>query len=137
MVSNKQLIAAVEDQDVMRLVDIARKGLLYSTFEVLASYLAFTQNEWSHFLNTTVRTLQRYKKDKKPLPQPISERIIQIQMIYQLGLDVFDDQASFDQWLNMKSIALGGRKPKDLLDSSFGIEVVKDELNRIEYGLFA
>ncbi|MCB0658821.1 MAG: DUF2384 domain-containing protein, partial [Saprospiraceae bacterium] len=63
--------------------------------------------------------------------------IIQIQMIYQLGLDVFDDQASFDQWLNMKSIALGGRKPKDLLDSSFGIEVVKDELNRIEYGLFA
>ena len=115
MVSNKQLIAAVEEQDVMRLVDIARKGLLYSTFEVLASYLAFTQNEWSHFLNTTVRTLQRYKKDKKPLPQPISERIIQIQMIYQLGLDVFDDQASFDQWLNMKSIALGGRKPKDLL----------------------
>jgi len=52
-------------------------------------------------------------------------------------LDVFEDKASFDQWLNLNSIALGGRKPKDLLDSTFGVEVVKDELNRIEYGILA
>ena len=71
------------------------------------------------------------------MPQPISERILQIQIIYQLGLDVFEDQASFDQWLNLNSIALGGRKPKDLLDSTFGVEVIKDELNRIEYGILA
>ncbi|MCB9268952.1 MAG: DUF2384 domain-containing protein [Lewinellaceae bacterium] len=137
MGSNKHLIEAVEGGDVMTLVEVARQGLLYSTFETLASYLAFTQHEWSHFLNTTLRTLQRYKKDKKPMPQPISERILQIQIIYQLGLDVFEDQASFDQWLNLNSIALGGRKPKDLLDSTFGVEVIKDELNRIEYGILA
>ena len=40
-------------------------------------------------------------------------------------------------WLETKNIMLGGVKPKDLLDNTFGISLVKDELTRIEYGVLA
>ena len=40
-------------------------------------------------------------------------------------------------WLDAENIALGGVKPKSLLDSTFGIEIVKDELTRIEHGILA
>jgi putative toxin-antitoxin system antitoxin component (TIGR02293 family) len=58
-------------------------------------------------------------------------------MLYEYGVDVFGEKANFDLWLNSKSIALGGRIPKDLLDTKFGVGMVKDELGRIEHGVLA
>ena len=39
--------------------------------------------------------------------------------------------------MNSKILALGGIKPRELLDSSIGIEILNDELTAIEYGIFA
>ncbi len=58
-------------------------------------------------------------------------------MLYQYGVEVFGDKENFDTWLKSKSISLGGRTPKDLLDTKFGIGMVKDELGRIEHGILA
>ncbi|MCH8317933.1 MAG: DUF2384 domain-containing protein [Bacteroidetes bacterium] len=54
-----------------------------------------------------------------------------------LGLDVFVDSQKFNTWLESQNIALGGIKPKDLLDNTFGINMIKDELSRIEHGVLA
>ena len=43
----------------------------------------------------------------------------------------------FEIWLNTLNVALGGIKPKDVLDSAFGIEWLMDELGRIEHGVLA
>jgi uncharacterized protein (DUF2384 family) len=32
---------------------------------------------------------------------------------------------------------LGGQRPKDFLDTPFGFQLLEEELNRIEFGLFA
>ena len=40
-------------------------------------------------------------------------------------------------WLETPNVALGSNKPKDLLDSNFGTQLVNDELDRIEHGIFA
>ena len=58
-------------------------------------------------------------------------------MLNKYGIEVFDDQDKFNVWLLTKNVALGGIKPKDLLDSSFGIQLLKDELTRIEHGVLA
>ena len=50
---------------------------------------------------------------------------------------MFEDKANFDSWLDTKSIGLGGIKPKDLFDTTFGINLVCDELTRIEHGVLA
>ena len=50
---------------------------------------------------------------------------------------VFGNIENFSQWLNSKNIALGGVKPISLLDNTFGIMLLKDQLIRIEHGVLA
>jgi putative toxin-antitoxin system antitoxin component (TIGR02293 family) len=58
-------------------------------------------------------------------------------MLYKFGVDVFGDKNKLNTWLNIENVSLGGAKPKELLDTSFGIGLIKDELNRIEQGVLA
>lgn len=62
---------------------------------------------------------------------------LEIALLYLKGLDVFVDSQKFNTWLESQNIALGGIKPKDLLDNTFGINMIKDELSRIEHGVLA
>ena len=66
-----------------------------------------------------------------------SEKILEIVLIYKKGIDVFGNAEKFNSWLETENLALGKNKPKSFLDSSFGINLLKDELTRIEYGILA
>jgi putative toxin-antitoxin system antitoxin component (TIGR02293 family) len=50
---------------------------------------------------------------------------------------VFDSQDQFKQWLVTPSKALGNKTPFELLDSSFGFEVVENEIVRIQYNVYS
>lgn len=128
---------SVDDKDVFELIDAVRQGISYPDFEKIYKGAPFLLSEWANFLQISERTIQRNEKEKKGF-QPIqSERIIDIAMLYQYGLGVFDDKENLDIWLNSRSIALGGRTPRELLDTRWGVGMVKDELGRIEQGIFA
>lgn len=81
--------------------------------------------------------MQRYKKENKTFDPIYSEKILEITMLFNYGKEVFGDEDNFNTWLQTKSIALGGRAPKELLSNTFGIRLVKDELARIEHGVLA
>ncbi len=66
-----------------------------------------------------------------------SEKIIEIQLLFNKGVEVFGNTENFHNWLNSKSIALGGINPISLLDNTFGIMMLDDELTRIEHGVLA
>jgi putative toxin-antitoxin system antitoxin component (TIGR02293 family) len=97
----------------------------------------FSLSEWASYLQVSERTLHRNQKEKKPFQPVQSERIIELFMLYQYGTEVFGDKGNFDKWLNARSVALGGIAPKELLDTKFGISMVKDALTRIEHGILA
>lgn len=128
---------AVDDQGSLFLINAIRQGINYSFFDSMLQNVPFSFNEWSRYLNLSERTLQRYKKENKRFQAGFAERILEIKMLYKYGVEVFEDKGNFDSWLNTKSIALGGTKPKDLLDTTFGINLVRDELIRIEHGVLA
>lgn len=87
---------------------------------------------------STFRANNSKKSKEKKAFQPIqSERIVELAMLYRYGLEVFGDKDNLNVWLNSRSIALGGSSPKELLDTKFGIGMVKDELGRIEHGILA
>jgi uncharacterized protein (DUF2384 family) len=50
---------------------------------------------------------------------------------------IVGDTEKFNLWLDSNNLALGGIKPKSLFDSTFGINLLKDELIKIEYGVLA
>jgi uncharacterized protein (DUF2384 family) len=66
-----------------------------------------------------------------------SEKIIEIALFYNKGVEVFGTAEKFNSWLETDNLALKKIKPKMLLDNSFGINMLMDELTAIEYGVLA
>jgi putative toxin-antitoxin system antitoxin component (TIGR02293 family) len=126
---------SVDDRDILFLIKKSREGMKYDTFNALQKSIPLKPEDWSNVLHLSARTLQRYKKDKIGFGPIYSERIIEVQLLFNKGLDVFGDKDNFYNWLNAKNIALGGISPVSLLDNTFGIMMLKDELTRIEHGI--
>jgi putative toxin-antitoxin system antitoxin component (TIGR02293 family) len=123
--------------NIITLIHTVRQGIGFAAFMSLVDKSPFTISEWCTFLHLSERTMQRYRKEAKKFDPIHSEKILEITMLYRKGVEVFGDAERFDSWLNSTSIALGNVKPKELLDNSFGITLLKDELGRIEYGVLA
>lgn len=125
------------DTDMLSLIKVVKNGINYKSFLHVAALSNFNLHDWSNFLHLSERTMQRYKKESIPFEPLQSEKILQIAMIIQKGKDVFGDDKKFGQWLEVENLALGGLKPKELLDNAFGIKMIEDELIKIEHGIFA
>ncbi len=123
--------------DTVELVKLSRKGIAISLFEEIVNSCSYTVKEWSKFLHLTERTIQRYKKENRTFETLQSERIIEIAKLQMKGKEVFGSKEYFEEWMNSKIIALGSIRPVELLDSSFGIDMLIDELGRIEHGVLA
>lgn len=129
--------AATDDRDVLALISTVQEGIPYSDFRHLADASPFTLAEWSGLLHVSERTLQRYKKESRSFDAAQSDRILQIALVNRYGAEVFGSEARYLQWLETPNLTMGGATPKSLLDNSFGVGLVRDELTRIEHGVGA
>lgn len=127
----------VSEANSIYLMQVARQGINFDAFINLVKSIPFSMPDWSRLLHITNRTMQRYKKEMKSFDTIQSEKILQITLLYKKGIDVFGNKEKFDTWLIANNIALGSVKPKDLLDTAFGINLLNDELIRIEHGVLA
>jgi putative toxin-antitoxin system antitoxin component (TIGR02293 family) len=134
---SKLSYGSVDDKDIFRLIDAIRVGINFPVFTSIAKQSSFTMNEWSGFLHLSERTMQRYQKGKKTFDSSSSEKIMEILLFIRFGTDVFGSSEKFTLWLETKNVALGNKKPKEFLDNTFGIGLLKDELTRIEHGILA
>ena len=81
--------------------------------------------------------MQRYQKEQKTFDPLSSEKILEILLLSRLGVGVFGNTEKYNSWLETKNMVLGNKKPKEFLDNTFGIGLLKDELTRIEHGILA
>jgi putative toxin-antitoxin system antitoxin component (TIGR02293 family) len=125
----------IDDINALSLVKMVRHGVQFDVFDSFANRSPFSLNEWSGYLHLSERTLQRYRSEKRTFDPLQSEKIIEIALFYNKGVEVFGTPEKFNSWLESDSLALGKIKPKLLLDSSFGINMLIDELTAIEYGI--
>jgi putative toxin-antitoxin system antitoxin component (TIGR02293 family) len=128
---------SIDDKDIISYIKAIRNGFTFVVFHNFAKKTPFSLQDWSRFLNMSERTMQRHKSEKKSFDPIYAERILQITLLYNLGIEVFGEKDQFDAWLETKNLALGKIAPKELLDNSFGIGLLKDELTRIEHGVLA
>ncbi len=125
------------DEDEVNLTNMVREGVSFYYLNKLSDHIHFESEDWANYLHLSERTLQRYKKENKSFDPIYSEKIILIELLYKKGIEVFGDAQKFYAWMDYVSIPLGSIKPKELLDTSFGVGMVRDELGRIEHGIFA
>lgn len=129
--------ASVDDINAMSLIRIVRNGIGFAAFDKFANKIPFSSNEWSTYLHLSERTMQRYRNEKRTFDPLQSEKIIEIALFYNKGVEVFGSSEKFNSWIETDNLALGGVKPKTLLDNSFGISILRDELTAIEFGILA
>ena len=128
---------SLDNRSILGLIETSRKGVDIATLDELADEFSFDLSDWSRILHISVRTIQRYRQDKKKLDSIHTDRLFQIMILLNKGVEVFGNPDNFMTWLNSKNIALGGITPVSLLDNAFGINMVTSELSRIEYGVLA
>lgn len=114
------------------LISISRSGLQRRHFDSFAQKVGLEVQ--------VLETVTRIASDKSmnAIQSPAStERLLEIAMLYIRGIDVLETKENFRSWMTKPNLALGGIKPIDLLDTSLGIQLLNDELTRIEEGIFA
>lgn len=119
------------------LVQAVRRGLPYQSVVKVAEALDLSTNQLAKFLPVTARTLQRYQKEKQKLDRDLSDHLLQIARVFARCWQVMEDSERARRWLQTPSIPLGNVPPMSLLDTYTGVEMVMDELGRIEHGLAA
>ena len=126
----------LEGQLLLNLRKRARRGIAAKTFfGDISKESVFDLKEWAQFLNTPVQTLELHKKQGKKFNFSLSESILQIMLLNRMGIDIFGSPNEFHAWTKRKNITLGGVAPEELMDSVFGIRLVRDLLGRIAYGI--
>lgn len=113
-----------------------REGIPRKALDELMAYTGITTDEISAILHISSRTLRRYTPQQK-LNESQTERLIEIAKLYSRGEEVLGSINAFKEWMNSTVMALGNKKPKTFLDTSLGIDILMNELGRIERGIFA
>jgi putative toxin-antitoxin system antitoxin component (TIGR02293 family) len=121
------------DSDFIQLI---RDGISKKSLDYLITQIGYTLTDIALLLHVSDRNLRRYTPSEK-LNTEQSERLIELAKLYAKGEEVFGNMNEFNEWMNSDIIALGGIKPKSLLDTSLGIQLLFKELGKIEHGVFA
>jgi putative toxin-antitoxin system antitoxin component (TIGR02293 family) len=117
-------------------IQLSRSGIIKKALLNLTRQISFTLSEIALVLHISERTLQRYADDAK-LSADTSERAILLSQLYQRGTEVFGDLENFKEWMRTPLPAFNYQHPISLLDTTFGFQLIQDELGRIEHGIFA
>lgn len=116
--------------------DAIKKGLEPKAIQDLINISGITQTDAAHILDLTEPTLRKYIKTGKELNTGLSEHLIQLFELFDKGMDTFGSLEEFKNWLPHHNIGINA-VPMDLLDTLTGINIIKSELIRIDYGVTA
>ncbi len=127
----------VGSKNQYNLVNQAQNGVPVSAFFDLLNISGLTKKELAGLLNVSFKTIQRYQKERKKLNALNSEQLLKMISLYQKAEEVFGALESFNRWLRKPAPGLGNQKPLSLMQTSGGIDLIREELIRIEFGTLA
>ncbi len=118
------------------LIKLVNEGLPMESVAFLQKNFGFTNKEMSHILAISESTYQRRVRAKSKLTQDETEKAISLAEVYEKGIEVFENQPDFDDWLHSSIVSLQHQRPVDLLDSMLGRKQVMRVLNAILHGIY-
>ncbi len=133
----KELISLYGDliKDSYSIVSNANSGVHAKVFYDLLAITGLSKHQLAEDLfGLSSKTFSRYKADDKHLSPRNSEMALKLISLYQKGLELFGSVDSFNRWMNKAAFGLGDQIPYNLVNTMTGMELVLEELIRIEYG---
>lgn len=112
----------------------AKKGLKAQAVFDFISISQFSNQLIEQLLKKTLKTFTTYKDQNTLLDSAVSEKLLKLFALYDKGISVFGTKEEFNKWIGEPAFGLGNQVPQTLLDTITGIDLVGEELARIEYG---
>ena len=120
--------------DRLALVAEAESGVYASKFFDLASLFHFKKEELANLFHISLKSLMRYHASKQKLNAAQSEHVLKMISLHHHGMEVFGDEDAFHRWLQKPAYGLGNKIPFKLMNTSSGLDLIINELKRIEWG---
>jgi putative toxin-antitoxin system antitoxin component (TIGR02293 family) len=138
-VKSKSVLWAYEKHLVDRfwMVEEAAAGVPVSAIFDLIQLTHLNKSFFAGMLNLSTKTLDRYHQGGKQLNPASGELILKIFSLFKKGEKIFGNTSEFQKWIEKPAYGLGYKVPKELMKTSAGIDLIMDELIRIEYGNLA
>lgn len=111
-------------------VDAFRNGLDKKSFERLKEITGLDYNTLAISLGVSSKTLQR----KEVFDTIQSEKLYELAELYAMGNNYFGKEG-FRRWMERPLFSIGNRKPLELIDVSEGLNLLKTEIMRMQYGI--
>ena len=121
-------------EDPMSILSAARKGLKPEAVFDFITLSGFPASTIEKLLNKSIKTFNNLRDNDTSLDPTTSEKLLRLFSLYQRGSIVFGTVEDFNKWIAEPAFGLGNQAPQNLLDTITGIQLVDEELARIEYG---
>jgi putative toxin-antitoxin system antitoxin component (TIGR02293 family) len=83
------------------------------------------------------KTFSKYKTSEGNFSDHTAELIVKLKELYKKGELLFGDVAEFNNWLKEPAYGLGDIIPMEIMNTVTGIDLIMEELVRIEFGATA
>ncbi|WP_129714499.1 antitoxin Xre/MbcA/ParS toxin-binding domain-containing protein [Pedobacter sp. SYP-B3415] len=132
----KQDDADLKDLDNFEKIEAVKSGVSKERLVSFKHIIGIDYDSLSFVLGTTKATLHK-KQEGERFGPAVSEKIIALMDVFRYGYEVFEENASFNKWVQTPNRALGGEVPLKLMDTFFGMQEVKNLIGRIEHGVYS
>lgn len=122
------------NESAISLLAYSRKGLEAKAALDFLYLSGFTASEFQETFKTTVKTIQNYFAQELKLDAALSEKLLKSFALFDKGISVFGSAKAFQQWLYVPSYGLGNQVPFEIMDTITGINLIEEELIRLQYG---
>lgn len=116
-------------------VEEIHAGVPSKSVRRLARHLEVSESVVLQAAGVAASTYHRKLAQSSKLSAQQTDRLFRVAEMFALGESVLESKGAAREWLQAPNRALGGKAPIELLDTSFGTELVREELYRLEYGL--
>lgn len=119
------------------LINLSKKGLKKPVLKAISAQLGVPVQETVRLLGIPADGFARMK-DAESFNPRYSEHIIKLAELINEGKELWgEEQGQFKAWLQEPVSALGDKRPIELLDTIYGIEMVITIIGRIIHGVFS
>lgn len=119
-------------------VRLIREGIPYAAIETIGQKMNTPVKDVLPIFDLPQTTYNKKRREEALLNSRDSETVLLLSELIDFGKAVFnEEEEKFLRWMKKPNLSLGGVSPESLLDSTTGIQEVKNSLNRLEYGNLA
>ena len=115
-------------------IESVRSGVSHKDFKTIYNLLNLSNKKWAEILGVVEKTIQTIIKNESSLKRKTAEKFLSFLLLVKYGIEVFGSQESFEEWLVYKTYNLKNKAPIDYLDTVQGINMLKEQIFKIETG---